>query len=94
VAPLALYLLYLDLLLHVPGKIGDIGMATGAGILAMNRVGETPDRNFVTMTPQAGGRVDGHSLFGPRWAGPGRKQHEKRQQTSEDRLHDRFPLQL
>jgi hypothetical protein len=37
VAPLALYLLDLDLFFHVPGEIGNIHMAAGAGILAMDR---------------------------------------------------------
>jgi hypothetical protein len=64
VAPLALYLLDFDFLSHVFGEIGNVHVATGAGILAMDRCSKIMNRYLVAVATQAGGRVNGHSLLG------------------------------
>ena len=91
VAALALDLLDLDLLFHVLDEIGDVHMATGTGIFAMDRLGKRPHGDLVAVAAQAGGRVDRHSLFGQRRTGPGYQQHQKRQKTTENKLHDSAP---
>jgi hypothetical protein len=64
VAALALYLLNLDLIFHMPDKINYIHVTAGTGIFAMNRCGKRADRNFIAVASQAGGRIYGHSLLG------------------------------
>jgi hypothetical protein len=64
VASVAGNLLDLDLLPHVLGKVNDIHVATGTGVLAMHRGGKGRHRDLVTVTAETGGRVDGHPLLG------------------------------
>jgi hypothetical protein len=64
VATLALHLLDFDLFFHVLGEIGNIHVATGAGVLAMDRCCKITNRHFVTVASQARGWVDSHPLLG------------------------------
>ena len=59
-------LLNLDLLAHMFGKVGDIHMATGAGVLAMHRRGKGRHGDLAAMTAETGGRINGHPMFGHR----------------------------
>lgn len=63
-AAFALNLLNLDFPFHMTGQVSDIHMATGAAILSVNRAGKCLDGHLVTVTAQAGGRINGHSLLG------------------------------
>ena len=63
VAALALDLLDFDLPLHMLGEIGDIHVAAGAGVFAVNRCGKVLDREFVAVASQAGSRIYSHALL-------------------------------
>ena len=62
-AALAMDLLDLDLAFHMFGEVGDLDVATGAGILAVNRCGKGGNGNLVAVATETGSRIDGHPLF-------------------------------
>ena len=72
----ALYLLDFDLFLHMLGEIGDVNVAAGAGIFAVDGPGKGADGDFIAVAPQTGSRVDGHSLLSMCRKSPGDSQDQ------------------
>lgn len=64
VTALALHLLDFDLFFHVLGEIGNVYVAAGAGVFAMDRSSKRANGYFIAVASKAGGRINGHSLLG------------------------------
>lgn len=63
-AAFALHLLHPEFFFHMAGKIGNIHMATGAAILAVNGAGKSLNGHPVAVASKARGRINSHSLLG------------------------------
>ena len=59
---------YFDFTFHMPRKVGKLDMAAVAAILAMNGSNKSSGGDFIAMAAEAGGRINGHTLFSPQGA--------------------------
>jgi len=84
-AALTTYPLHFYLPLHMAGKVGELDMTTVTAVLAVNGRDEGGGGNLVTMTAEAGSRIDRKTLIRLQ-----RTSGKKKAQDQERRTGKRF----